>query len=132
MEVSDKKVAKIREHFIKDYNLKQIFIFNSVPFKRKQYIVDLLEVNKELAENMKKHISEDNYKKEVELIGYEEVDELPTYNYKCEDCGYQFSKMQKISEEPLEECPECRGSIKRIFKKAPGISFKGKNFYVNS
>jgi putative FmdB family regulatory protein len=71
-------------------------------------------------------------KKEVELIGYEEVDELPTYNYRCEDCGYQFSKMQKISDEPLDECPECKGSIKRIFKKAPGISFKGKNFYVNS
>jgi len=63
MEISDKKVAKIRDHFIKDYNLKQIFIFNSAPFKRKQYIVDLLEVNKELAENMKKHISEDSYKK---------------------------------------------------------------------
>ena len=74
MEVSDKKVEKIREHFIKDFNLKQIFIFNSTPLKRKQYVIDLLQVNKSAAEDMKKLMSEERYKEDIKLIGYEEVD----------------------------------------------------------
>jgi len=74
MEVSDKKVEKIREHFIKDFNLKQIFIFNSTPLKRKQYVIDLLQVNKSAAEDMEKLMSEERYKEDIKLIGYEEVD----------------------------------------------------------
>jgi putative FmdB family regulatory protein len=33
---------------------------------------------------------------------------MPIYDYECENCG-RFEKMQRISEEPLKECPNCHG-----------------------
>jgi putative FmdB family regulatory protein len=57
---------------------------------------------------------------------------LPTYNYRCKDCGHEFSEIQKISDEPFKECPECEGELEKIFKKPPGIQFKGPGFYSNT
>ena len=54
---------------------------------------------------------------------------MPTYLYECKNCG-RFEEFQNIKDEPLEECPECGGKVKRIIG-APGIIFKGSNFYVN-
>ena len=39
---------------------------------------------------------------------------MPFYDYKCEDCKYGFTKLQKISEDVLTICPECKGSLKKI------------------
>lgn len=33
---------------------------------------------------------------------------MPTYDYKCDACGHEFSKEQRISEKPIKACPECR------------------------
>jgi putative FmdB family regulatory protein len=52
---------------------------------------------------------------------------MPTYLYECENCG-RFEYFQKISDEPLQECPDCHGKVKRIIG-APGIIFKGSGFY---
>ena len=52
---------------------------------------------------------------------------MPTYLYECENCG-RFEKMQKISEDALEKCPECGGEVKKIIGN-PGIIFKGSGFY---
>ncbi|ADO77710.1 FmdB family zinc ribbon protein [Halanaerobium praevalens] len=54
---------------------------------------------------------------------------MPTYLYECEKCG-RFEEFQNMSEEPLNECPECKSEVKRIIG-SPGIIFKGSNFYVN-
>lgn len=54
---------------------------------------------------------------------------MPTYLYECENCG-RFEEFQNISEDALDECPECSGEVKRIIG-SPGIIFKGSNFYVN-
>ncbi|MGM0602218.1 MAG: FmdB family zinc ribbon protein [Bacillota bacterium] len=54
---------------------------------------------------------------------------MPTYLYECENCG-RFEEFQNIKDDPLKECPECGGEVKRIIG-APGIIFKGSNFYVN-
>ncbi len=54
---------------------------------------------------------------------------MPTYLYECEECG-RFEKLQKISDDPLEECPECGAGVKRLIG-SPGIIFKGSGFYVN-
>lgn len=132
MEVPDRKVKKIKEHFDSTYGLKQIFIFNSSPLKRKQYVIDLEQVDKRLDEDMKQMMSERSYKEEIKLIGYEEVKDLPTYNYRCKVCEHEFEETQKISEEPLDECPECGAEIERIFKKPPGIQFNGPGFYSNT
>ncbi len=52
---------------------------------------------------------------------------MPTYLYECENCG-RFEEFQKITDEPLAECPDCGGDVKRIIG-APGVIFKGSGFY---
>jgi len=52
---------------------------------------------------------------------------MPTYLYECEKCG-RFEEFQKITAEPLSECPQCGGKVKRIIGQ-PGIIFKGSGFY---
>ena len=54
---------------------------------------------------------------------------MPLYDYKCTKCNHIFEVMQKISEEPLKFCPQCKGPIKRLISPA-GIIFKGSGFYV--
>lgn len=54
---------------------------------------------------------------------------MPTYEYKCEECGIVFDRFQHFSEEPLRVCPECNGAVHRLLHPV-GIIFKGKGFYV--
>lgn len=55
---------------------------------------------------------------------------MPTYGYRCDNCGYVFEKVQKFSDEPLKTCPNCkaRNKVKRTIN-ATGIVFKGSGFY---
>lgn len=53
---------------------------------------------------------------------------MPTYLYECEKCG-RFEKMQKISEDSLEKCPECGSPVRKIIG-SPGVIFKGSGFYT--
>lgn len=55
---------------------------------------------------------------------------MPTYEYRCKDCGKQLEVVQAFSDDPLTECPECQGSLKKVFNSV-GISFKGSGFYKN-
>ena len=54
---------------------------------------------------------------------------MPTYEYKCEDCGVVFERFQHFAEEPVRCCPECGCSVRRVIHPV-GIVFKGKGFYV--
>lgn len=54
---------------------------------------------------------------------------MPIYEYKCANCG-KFEKLQKISEDPIEVCPTCGGSVRRIISKNVGVVFKGSGFYT--
>jgi len=54
---------------------------------------------------------------------------MPTYTYRCMDCGYEFEAFQQMKEEPLEKCPVCGGHIERLIDKGSGIIFKGSGFY---
>lgn len=45
---------------------------------------------------------------------------MPTYEYKCEGCGYAFDKFQSINDKPLAKCPKldfCRFQLKDGWKK---------------
>jgi putative FmdB family regulatory protein len=44
---------------------------------------------------------------------------MPTYEYKCDDCGYQFEQSQGMNDDPLEFCPVCHGSVKRLVRETP-------------
>ncbi|NWJ46168.1 MAG: zinc ribbon domain-containing protein [Chloroflexi bacterium] len=56
---------------------------------------------------------------------------MPTYDYKCEECGHRFEKMQSFSAPLLKTCPECgQDQLRKIFTPA-GIVFKGSGWYIN-
>ncbi len=56
---------------------------------------------------------------------------MPTYEYVCETCNHNFEVMQKMSDSPLRDCPECGKDIRRLISGGLGIAFKGSGFYVN-
>src|SRR5690349_6598976 len=55
---------------------------------------------------------------------------MPTYQYRCRDCGEDLEVVQSFTDDALTECPACKGSLRKVFA-APGISFKGSGFYKN-
>lgn len=54
---------------------------------------------------------------------------MPTYGYKCRECNQEFEVFQKMSDDPVTECPTCGGPVKRVFHPV-GIIFKGSGFYT--
>lgn len=54
---------------------------------------------------------------------------MPRYDYKCKSCNIQFEIEQLMTEDPLTECPDCKGDVFRVIGSA-GIIFKGSGFYV--
>jgi putative FmdB family regulatory protein len=53
---------------------------------------------------------------------------VPTYQYRCTECGEDLEVVQKFSDEPLTVCPACQGSLRKVFSPV-GIVFKGSGFY---
>jgi len=56
---------------------------------------------------------------------------MPTYEYNCESCGYEFEQFQSITAKPLRKCPRCgKASVKRLIGVGAGVIFKGPGFYA--
>jgi len=56
---------------------------------------------------------------------------MPTYEYKCENCGHQFEKFQSIKAAPCKKCPECgKMKLKKVISGGAGLIFKGSGFYL--
>lgn len=55
---------------------------------------------------------------------------MPTYDYKCENCGYVFEEFQSITAEALTICPKCNGHVRRLIGGGNGFLFKGSGFYI--
>ncbi|MFC8943276.1 FmdB family zinc ribbon protein, partial [Streptomyces griseoincarnatus] len=53
---------------------------------------------------------------------------MPTYAYRCADCGHAFDIHQEFSDESLTVCPECQGKLRKVFSSV-GVTFKGSGFY---
>ncbi|GAB3391518.1 zinc ribbon domain-containing protein [Humibacter soli] len=53
---------------------------------------------------------------------------MPTYSYKCTECGHAFDIHQAFSDDALTACPECGGPLRKVFG-AVGVTFKGSGFY---
>ena len=53
---------------------------------------------------------------------------MPTYEYRCKSCGHQLEVQQAFTDDPLTECPECQGALRKVYGNV-GISFKGSGFY---
>jgi putative FmdB family regulatory protein len=55
---------------------------------------------------------------------------VPTYSYKCPDCGTAFDIQQAFTDDSLTVCPNCGGNLRKVFS-AVGVSFNGSGFYRN-
>lgn len=54
---------------------------------------------------------------------------MPIYEYECQDCGHVFDALQKISDDPLKDCPDCGKASLRKRVSAPNFRLKGGGWY---
>jgi putative FmdB family regulatory protein len=54
---------------------------------------------------------------------------MPTYQYRCTSCNTEVEAVQKFTDDPLTDCPECDGNLRKVFN-AVGVVFKGSGFYA--
>ena len=54
---------------------------------------------------------------------------MPIYEYQCEQCAEQIEALQKISDEPLKECPKCKKQSLRKLMSAASFRLKGAGWY---
>jgi putative FmdB family regulatory protein len=54
---------------------------------------------------------------------------MPLYDYKCANCQKVTEVRHGFGENMTQPCPECGGTLSRVFNPAP-IVFKGSGFYV--
>ncbi len=53
---------------------------------------------------------------------------MPTYQYRCTECGNELEAVQKFTDPSLTTCPTCAGALRKVFG-AVGVVFKGSGFY---
>ena len=53
---------------------------------------------------------------------------MPTYSYRCTECGTAFDIKQAFSDATLTECPVCGGALRKVFSPV-GVTFNGGGFY---
>ncbi len=55
---------------------------------------------------------------------------MPTYDYRCDNCGHEFELFQSITANPSKKCPECgKLKLRRLLGTGAGVIFKGSGFY---
>jgi len=55
--------------------------------------------------------------------------EMPLYTYRCKDHDHEFQVRQRMTDDPITECPVCGGPVRRVVSTV-GVVFKGSGFYV--
>jgi len=55
---------------------------------------------------------------------------MPIYEYRCAECGAQQEILQRISDAPLTDCPECGKPALKKLVSAAGFQLKGSGWYV--
>lgn len=56
---------------------------------------------------------------------------MPIYEYRCENCGFQKEHLQKMSDAPLTECPQCGKATYAKLISAAGFQLKGTGWYAS-
>lgn len=54
---------------------------------------------------------------------------MPTYEYRCAN-GHHFEQFQRMTEPPIEKCPQCGAAAERLLSTGAGLLFKGSGFYI--
>lgn len=55
---------------------------------------------------------------------------MPTYSYRCTECGEAFDIQQAFTDDTLSVCPNCGGKLRKLFNTV-GVTFNGSGFYRN-
>lgn len=56
---------------------------------------------------------------------------MPTYEYKCDNCGHEFDFYQLMKDDKLTKCPDCgKETLRRLIGTGSGLIFKGSGFYL--
>lgn len=53
---------------------------------------------------------------------------MPTYSYRCTECGTAFDIQQAFTDDSLTECPTCNGRLRKLYSSV-GVTFNGSGFY---
>jgi putative FmdB family regulatory protein len=53
---------------------------------------------------------------------------MPTYSYRCTECGTAFDIQQAFTDDSLTVCPNCGGKLRKLYS-AVGVTFNGSGFY---
>ena len=56
---------------------------------------------------------------------------MPIYEYECKSCGHRLEAIQKISDDPLKDCPECSEPELKKLISAAGFRLKGGGWYAD-
>ena len=56
---------------------------------------------------------------------------MPTYEYKCDKCGHEFEREQRITEDPIKTCPECKSRKARRLLSPSNFILKGGGWYAD-
>lgn len=55
---------------------------------------------------------------------------MPIYEYECKQCGHRFEQLQKITDAPLQICPNCTQSSLTKLVSNTSFQLKGGGWYV--
>jgi len=54
---------------------------------------------------------------------------MPIYEYECKKCGHQMEALQRMSDDPLKDCPECHAPELKKLISAAGFRLSGSGWY---
>ena len=62
-------------------------------------------------------------------MSFDQGGTVPTYHYRCKNCGYDFTEQQSFEDDPITVCPQCgQEQVRKVYSAVP-IEFKGHGFY---
>lgn len=56
---------------------------------------------------------------------------MPTYDYVCQKCDFEFEREQRITENPIKTCPQCKSRKAKRLLSAPSFILKGGGWYAD-
>ena len=54
---------------------------------------------------------------------------MPIYEYRCNECEHRLEKLQKMSDDPLKDCPKCEKPALSKLVSASSFKLKGTGWY---
>ena len=54
---------------------------------------------------------------------------MPIYEYRCDACAHELEAIQKMSDAPLVDCPQCEQPALKKRISAAGFRLKGGGWY---